>query len=197
MLQFTNPKEVTQIRKFQDEKEVTQIENLIPPPLKKALVTKKAVSTAVRCAGAARQSDSGCYSLDGKSPHLHEDSWVAPTASVIGNVKLEKDASVWFGAVIRGDSSQDDSDQIVIGEGSNIQDNCVCHSDAGTPLTIGKNVTVGHMVMLHGCTIGDNSLIGIGAIVLNGVVIGKNCIIGANSFIGEGKVIPDNSLVMG
>lgn len=118
--------------------------------------------------------------------------WIAPTASVIGNVTLKKNASVWFGAVLRGDN-----DPIVVGENSNVQDNSVLHTDFGQPLTIGANVTIGHMVMLHGCMIGDGSLIGIGSIVLNGAKIGKNCIIGANSLITEGKEIPDNSMVMG
>jgi len=110
----------------------------------------------------------------------------------MGRVILKKNASVWWGATLRGDN-----DPIVVGEGSNIQDGSVCHTDTGSPLTIGANVTVGHMVMLHGCTIGDNTLVGIGSIVLNGAKIGKNCLIGANCLITEGKEIPDNSLVMG
>ena len=110
----------------------------------------------------------------------------------MGKVTLKKNASIWFGAVLRGDN-----DPIVIGENSNIQDNSVLHTDVGQPLTIGDNVTVGHMVMMHGCTIGDGSLIGIGAIVLNGARIGRNCLIGAGSLITEGKEIPDNSVVMG
>jgi carbonic anhydrase/acetyltransferase-like protein (isoleucine patch superfamily) len=118
--------------------------------------------------------------------------WIAPSAVVIGKVKLERDASVWWGAVVRGDN-----ERITIGEGSNIQDGSVLHTDPGFPLTIGKDVTVGHLAMLHGCTIGDNSLIGIGAIVLNGARIGRNCLIGAKALIPEGKEIPDNSLVMG
>ena len=105
---------------------------------------------------------------------------------------LKKNASVWFGATIRGDN-----DPIIIGENSNVQDGSVLHTDTGSPLTIGANVTVGHMVMLHGCSIGDNSLVGIGSIILNGAKIGKNCLIGANVLITEGKEIPDNSLVMG
>lgn len=134
------------------------------------------------------------YSLD----HLKlqtegDDYWIAPNASVIGNVRLRKNASVWFGTVIRGDMEN----VIEVGENSNVQDNSVLHTDAGIDLIIGKNVTIGHKVMLHGCTIGDNSLIGIGAIVLNNAQIGSNCIIGANALIPEGKVIPDNSLVMG
>lgn len=118
--------------------------------------------------------------------------WVAPNACVMGNVVLKKNASIWFGVTVRGDN-----DPITIGENSNVQDGSVLHTDAGVPLTIGANCTIGHMVMLHGCTIGDNSLIGIGAIVLNGAKIGRNCLIGAGALIPEGKEIPDNSLVMG
>ena len=121
-----------------------------------------------------------------------EDYFVAPSADVIGNVRLENNVSVWFNAVIRGDN-----DPIVIGENSNVQDCSVLHTDVGCPLTIGRNVTIGHKVMLHGCTIGDNSLIGINAVVLNGAKIGKNCLVGANSLVTEGKEIPDGSLVMG
>jgi carbonic anhydrase/acetyltransferase-like protein (isoleucine patch superfamily) len=121
-----------------------------------------------------------------------KDYFVAENATVIGNVALENNASVWFNAVVRGDNAL-----ITIGENSNIQDCSVLHSDDGIPLTIGKNVTVGHKVMLHGCTIGDNSLIGINAVILNNAKIGKNCLIGANTLIPEGKVIPDGSLVMG
>ncbi len=121
-----------------------------------------------------------------------EAFWIAPTAVVIGKVSLAKNASVWWGAVIRGDN-----EPINVGEGSNIQDGSVLHTDPGFPLSIGRDVTVGHMVMLHGCTIGDNSLIGIGAVVLNGARIGRNCLIGAKALIPEGKEIPDNSLVMG
>ena len=118
--------------------------------------------------------------------------WVAPNATVVGDVILKPGASVWFGAVVRGDN-----DPITIGENTNIQDGSVLHSDPGEPLTIGAGVTVGHMVMLHSCEIGDNSLIGIGAVVLGRAKIGKNCLIAANTLITEGKVIPDNSLVMG
>ncbi|MEM8616272.1 MAG: gamma carbonic anhydrase family protein [Pseudomonadota bacterium] len=134
------------------------------------------------------------YEFDGVSPKLPADGawWVAENATVLGNVELKSHASVWFNAVLRGDN-----DPITIGENSNIQDASVLHTDIGCPLTVGRDVTVGHMVMLHGCTIGDESLIGIGATVLNRAVIGKNCIIGAHSLIPEGKVIPDNSLVMG
>jgi carbonic anhydrase/acetyltransferase-like protein (isoleucine patch superfamily) len=118
--------------------------------------------------------------------------WIAPTAVVIGKVKLEKNASVWWNAVLRGDN-----EPITVGEGSNVQDGCVLHTDPGCPLTIGKGVTVGHMAMLHGCTIGDASLIAIGAVILNGVRIGRNCLIGARALIPEGKSIPDNSVVFG
>src|SRR3989338_2321787 len=134
------------------------------------------------------------YALGDKKPILPAEGeyWIAPNAEVMGNVKLEKNASVWFGAVLRGDN-----ELITIGENSNVQDGSVLHTDPGSPLTIGANVTIGHMVMLHGCTIGDGSLIGIGAIVLNGAKIGKNCLIGAGALITEGKEIPDNSMVVG
>lgn len=134
------------------------------------------------------------YNLGNVTPELPNDDeyWIAPNAAVIGRVILKKNASVWWGATLRGDN-----DPIVIGEGSNVQDGSVLHTDDGSPLTIGANVTIGHLVMLHGCTIGDNTLVGIGSIVLNGAKIGKNCLIGANCLITEGKEIPDNSLVMG
>ena len=134
------------------------------------------------------------YNLGNVTPELPSDDeyWIAPTASVIGRVILKKNASVWWGATLRGDN-----DPIIVGEGSNIQDGSVCHTDTGSPLIIGANVTVGHLCMLHGCTIGDGSLVGIGSIILNGAKIGKNCLIGANCLITEGKEIPDNSLVMG
>jgi len=132
------------------------------------------------------------FALDGVSPRLADDVWVAPNASVVGDVTLAENASVWFGVVIRCDN-----EPITIGKDTNIQDNSVLHSDPGMPLTIGAGVTVGHKAMLHGCMIGDNSLIGIGATVLNGAVIGKNCIVGAHALVTEGKVIPDNSLVVG
>jgi len=135
---------------------------------------------------------SNLYALGGVSPQLGKNVWVAPNASVIGDVALAANVSIWFGVVIRCDN-----EPIAIGEDTNIQDNSVLHSDAGMPLTIGKGVTVGHKVMLHGCTVGDNSLIGVGATVLNGAVIGKNCIVGAHALITEGKIIPDNSLVVG
>ncbi|MGB3621992.1 gamma carbonic anhydrase family protein [Ketobacter sp. MCCC 1A13808] len=121
-----------------------------------------------------------------------ENYYIADNATVIGSVILENDVSIWFNCVVRGDN-----DPILIGEGSNIQDGSVLHTDAGIPMNIGKHVTVGHKVMLHGCEIGDNSLIGINSVILNRAKIGKNCIIGANSLIPEGKVIPDNSMVMG
>lgn len=133
------------------------------------------------------------YSLNNRKVEFHGADWfIAPSATVIGSVILENNASVWFNAVIRGDD-----DVITIGENSNVQDGSVLHTDPGIQLTIGKNVSVGHLVMLHGCNIGDNTLIGINAVILNRAVIGKNCLIGANSLISEGKVIPDNSLVLG
>ena len=132
------------------------------------------------------------YELDGQSPQLGEGAWVADTAQVIGAVELGPNASVWFGAVIRGDT-----ETIRIGRNSNIQDLSVCHGDMGKALTIGDNVTVGHQVMLHGCTIGDNTLIGIQAVVLNCAKIGRNCIVGAGSVVTEGKEFPDNSLIVG
>ncbi len=132
------------------------------------------------------------YTLDGISPELHSESWVAPSADVIGRVHLLSLASVWFGAVLRGDN-----EWITIGEGSNVQDGCVLHTDKGAPLNIGSHCTIGHKAILHGCEIGDESLIGMGAIVLNHAKIGRNCLIGAGALIPEGKVIPDRSLVMG
>ena len=132
------------------------------------------------------------YDLKDKKPKSLGENWVAPNATIIGDVTLEKNTSIWFNAVLRGDI-----ENIFVGEGSNVQDGSVLHTDPGCPLKIGKNVTIGHLVMLHGCTIEDNSLIGIGAIILNGAKIGKNCIIGANALITENKVIPDNSLVIG
>ena len=118
--------------------------------------------------------------------------WIAPNATVIGNVKLKVNASIWYGAVLRGDN-----DPITIGVNSNIQDGSILHTDLGSPLTVGDGVTVGHLAMLHGCTIGHNALIGIGAVILNGARIGRNCLIGARALITEGKDIPDGSLVMG
>lgn len=132
------------------------------------------------------------YSLGEISPKIDEDTWVAPDANVIGNVELEAGASVWFGCTLRGDN-----EKILIGAGSNVQENSVFHTDPGCPLIVGNGCTIGHKVMLHGCIIGDNSLIGMGATVLNGAKIGKNCLIGAGALITENKVIPDGSLVMG
>ena len=132
------------------------------------------------------------YALGKDAPHLHEDTWVAPDANLIGKVVLEAGASVWFGTTIRADH-----EEIRVGAGSNVQENCVFHIDSGYPLRIGTGCTIGHKVMLHGCTIGDNTLIGMGATVLNGARIGDNCLIGAEALITENKVIPDNSLVMG
>ena len=132
------------------------------------------------------------YRLGDARVEAHPESWIAPTAAVIGKVRLDKGASVWFGAVLRGDN-----ELIHIGENSNVQDGTVMHTDMGFPLTLGKGVTVGHNVMMHGCTVDDYSLIGINAVILNGARIGKYCIIGANSLIPEGKDIPDGSLVMG
>jgi len=133
------------------------------------------------------------YRLGQIAPDLPEGPyWIAPTAAVIGNVKLENHASIWFGAVVRGDN-----EPIHIGERSNIQDNCALHTDPGFPLTVGANCTVGHKVILHGCTIGEGSLIGMGATLMNGVRIGKGCIVGANALIPEGKEFPDYSLIIG
>ena len=132
------------------------------------------------------------YDFEKNVPEVHPDAWVASNATLIGKVKLEKNWSIWFNAVLRGDI-----ELITIGENSNIQDGSVLHTDPGFKLNVGKGVTVGHMVMLHGCQISDDTLIGIGSIILNNAKIGKNCIIGANSLITENKVIPNNSLVVG
>ena len=132
------------------------------------------------------------YQLEERRVRAEGAYFVADSAVVLGSVVLHEGASVWFNAVLRGDA-----DVITVGPGSNVQDGSVLHTDPGYPLTIGANVTVGHKVMLHGCTIGDNSLIGINAVVLNGAKIGRNCIIGANALITEGKEIPDNSMVLG
>lgn len=132
------------------------------------------------------------YALDGIAPQIDPTAWIAPDAVLVGKVVVEADASVWFGAVIRGDN-----EEIRVGAGSNVQENSVLHTDMGYPLTIGANCTIGHKAMLHGCTIGDGTLIGMGATVLNGAKIGKGCLIGACALITEGKVIPDGSLVMG
>lgn len=132
------------------------------------------------------------YQYKDKQPQIHETAFVADEATVIGDVILEKDTSVWPGVVIRGDN-----EPITVGEGSNVQEGTVMHTDMGCPLTLAKNVTVGHQAMLHGCTIGENSLIGIQAVILNRAVIGKNCLVGAGSVVTEGKVFPDNSLILG
>ena len=132
------------------------------------------------------------YALDEHEPQLHESVWVAESASVIGNIHMEADTSVWFGAVMRGDN-----EPIRVGRGSNVQDNAVLHSDPGQPLTIGEDCIVGHQVMLHGCTIGNGVLVGIGATILNGAKVGDGCIIGAHALITENKVIPPHSLVVG
>ena len=133
------------------------------------------------------------YSLGDKQLNKDNlDFWVAPNAVVIGDVSLKKNASVWFGSVLRGDN-----DPIILGENSNIQDNSVCHTDDGMPLIIGNNVTVGHKVILHSCTVGNNSLIGMGSTVLNKAKIGNNCLVGANALVTEGKEFPDNSLIVG
>ena len=133
------------------------------------------------------------YSLGDKQLNRDNlDFWVAPNAAIIGDVTLKKNASVWFGAILRGDN-----DPIILGENSNIQDNSVCHTDDGMPLHIGDNVTVGHKVILHSCTVGNNSLIGMGSTVLNKAKIGNNCLLGANSLVTEGKEFPDNSLIVG
>ncbi|EPX79050.1 gamma carbonic anhydrase family protein [Litoreibacter arenae] len=134
------------------------------------------------------------YALDGVSPQLPDstDFWIAPDANLIGDILIEEGASVWFGATLRGDN-----ERITVGRGSNIQENCVLHTDMGYPLVIGPNCTIGHKAMLHGCTIGEGSLIGMGATVLNGAKIGKGCLIGAGALVTEGKEIPDGSLVMG
>ena len=134
------------------------------------------------------------YALNDLRPTLPEDGdfWVAPGAHVMGDVRLAAGVSVWFGAVLRGDN-----EPLVIGTGTNIQENCVLHTDMGYPLTIGANCTIGHKAMLHGCTIGEGSLVGMGATVLNGAKVGRGCLIGAGALVTEGKEIPDGSLVMG
>ncbi len=132
------------------------------------------------------------YALDNKKPQMGDDVFVAPTASVIGDVVVGEHVSIWFNAVLRGDN-----DTITIGEGSNIQDGSILHVDEGAPINVGQRVTIGHKVMLHGCHVGDDSLIGMNAVVLNNAVIGKNCLIGANALVTEGMQIPDGSLVLG
>ena len=132
------------------------------------------------------------YQLDDHVPELAAGAWVAESAQVIGQVQLAEDASVWFGAVLRGDT-----EPLIVGKGSNVQDGAVLHADKGSPCVLGEHVTVGHQVMLHGCTIGDGSLIGIQAVVLNGAKIGKNCLVGAGSLVTEGKEFPDGSMILG
>jgi carbonic anhydrase/acetyltransferase-like protein (isoleucine patch superfamily) len=132
------------------------------------------------------------YAIDDKTPQLASNVWIADSAQVIGDVKIGSQSSVWFGAIVRADN-----EPMTIGAGSNVQESAVLHSDPSFPLTIGENVTVGHQVMLHGCTVGDGSLIGIGAVVLNGAKIGKNCLVGAGALVTEGKVFPDGSLIVG
>ena len=132
------------------------------------------------------------YAFEGIAPDLHADTWVAPDANLIGRVVLMAGASVWFGATLRGDN-----EEIRIGAGSNVQENCVMHTDMGFPLVVGENCTIGHKAMLHGCVIGDGSLVGMGATILNGARIGRGCLIGAGALIPEGREIPDHSLVMG
>ena len=132
------------------------------------------------------------YQLDHLIPDIDASAWIADSAQVVGNVRLGPDSSIWFGVVARGDT-----DTISIGRGTNIQDNSVLHADPGMPLVIGDNVSVGHQVMLHGCTVGDGSLIGIGAVVLNGARIGKNCLVGACALVTEGKEFPDGTMILG
>jgi carbonic anhydrase/acetyltransferase-like protein (isoleucine patch superfamily) len=132
------------------------------------------------------------YALDDLHPQVHPTAWVADSATVIGNVVLEEGASVWHGAVIRGDN-----ERITIGRGSNVQDGCVLHTDLGFPLTLGAEVTIGHQVVLHGCTVGDGSLVGIQAVVLNGAVVGRGCLVAAGAVVTEGKTFADRSLIMG
>jgi carbonic anhydrase/acetyltransferase-like protein (isoleucine patch superfamily) len=134
------------------------------------------------------------YQLDGQRPDLPADDryWIAESAAVIGTVRLKRDASVWYGASLRGDN-----EWVEVGERSNIQENCILHTDIGFPLTIGAGCTIGHSVILHGCTIADDSLIGMGAIVLNGVKIGRHCLVGAGAVVTEGKEFADNSLIIG
>lgn len=132
------------------------------------------------------------FSLDGIAPQIDASAWVAHDANIIGRVVLEAQANIWFGVTMRGDN-----EEIRVGAGSNVQENCVLHTDMGYPLTIGADCTIGHKAMLHGCTIGDGTLIGMGATILNGARIGRGCLIGAGALVTEGKEIPDGSLVMG
>ncbi|MEM6742057.1 MAG: gamma carbonic anhydrase family protein [Pseudomonadota bacterium] len=132
------------------------------------------------------------YSLDGIAPEIDADAWLAPSAEVMGRVRLGPGVGVWFGAVLRGDN-----EWIEVGASTNVQENAVCHTDLGFPLSIGRDCTIGHKAMLHGCTISDETLIGMGATILNGAKIGRNCLIGASALVTEGKEIPDGALVMG
>lgn len=133
------------------------------------------------------------YALDGIAPEIHPDvGWIAPTAVLVGDIIVGAEVGIWFGVVARGDI-----ETIRIGARTNVQENCVLHTDTGYPLNIGENCTIGHSAIVHGCTIGDNTLIGMGATVLNGATIGKNCLIGAGALITENKIIPDNSMVLG
>ncbi len=132
------------------------------------------------------------YRLDERVPKIDASAWVAPSASVLGAVELEAEASVWFGAVLRSDT-----ELVRVGRRSNVQDGSIVHADPGFPTTIGENVTIGHLVMLHGCSIGDGSLVGIGSVILNGARIGRSCLVGARSLVTEGKHFPDGSLIMG
>lgn len=132
------------------------------------------------------------YAIGDKTPQIDPDTWIAPSADVMGDVVLKKGANIWFNATLRGDDNT-----ITIGEDTNIQDGAVCHADPGFPLVVGRNVTVGHQAMIHGCTIGDNALVGIGATILDGAVIGENTLIGAHTLIGNGKEIPSGVLVLG
>ena len=132
------------------------------------------------------------YQLDDQTPRVAATAWVADSAQVMGNVELAEGVSVWFGAIVRGDN-----ETVRVGRNTNLQDACVLHSDPGSPITLGDNVSVGHQVMLHGCTVGDGSLIGIQAVVLNGATIGRNCLVGAGSLVTEGKSFPDGSMILG
>jgi len=132
------------------------------------------------------------YEFNGQAPEVHPSAWIADSAEVIGRVRVGAGASVWFGCVVRGDA-----DSITIGEGSNVQDLSVLHADRGKPLVIGNNVTAGHKVLLHGCTIGDETMIGMGAVVLNGARIGRNCLVGAGALVTEDKEFPDGSMILG
>ena len=134
------------------------------------------------------------YTFEGVAPTLPDgdDFWIAPNAQVIGKVVLGTGTSIWFGAALRGDN-----EPVTVGEGSNIQENAVLHTDWGYPVTVGKNCTIGHGAIVHGCTVGDNTLIGMGAVILNGAKIGNNCLVGAGALVTEGKEFPDGSLIVG